>query len=685
MATVLDDERVQFDVIADPLPEENQPTDAVFLLEIDDTVEQPAGNSLLSNIAGTGISVAFHLWLILTFAGITLHQKIVLTVEPIDARLLTTDVVEQPDEVIEYELAIPDDKDLKVQPVLLASSFGMSQNSKPKIEQAPVLETEFRQPNESRPFYDIPEGMEIDDRLVVKGNTGEGLIHMESALDRVTWEIAQNMQERRVLVVWLVDGSGSLTKQRQAIASRLKRIYGELEALQKTELIPRLEEPLLSSVVSFGERTNFLIPEPTADFQTIQNALNNVPVDESGVENVFTAVGQVVSRWSKYRTERGRRIMIITVTDESGDDYEKSLELSIARAKHYGAKVYVIGPSAVFGRRTGFVPYRAPENGKMYRLPVDIGPESVVISQVPLPFWFNGPQYEYLSSGFGPYALTRLVRETGGVYFMTNMTTTTGLTPFGTYDPQALKPYQPIYDYASPKAYMKMLNKYPLRKAVVLAARMRTDEFIEQNLKGTPRLDLRVQSRTFKRQLSDIQKSVAQSTFAVESLLQAFPSDIEKYYDQEPSLRWRMTFNLAYGRLLAHKVRCYEYNFACAHLKNTLSTKDVETKVNHFIFRPDKQLNFAPQAKRSFNRSREYLQRILDEAPGTPWALLAAREMKDPLGMRVIQRFIPPPPPVVASANPATPKKKPQFAPNQRPNQTTKRPVRPPKPKLPKL
>jgi len=137
--------------------------------------------------------------------------------------------------------------------------------------------------------------------------------------------------------------------------------------------------------------------------------------------------------------------------------------------------------------------------------------------------------------------------------------------------------------------------------------------------------------------------------------------------------------------LLAHKVRCYEYNFACAHLKNTLSTKDVETKVNHFIFRPDKQLNFAPQAKRSFNRSREYLQRILDEAPGTPWALLAAREMKDPLGMRVIQRFIPPPPPVVASANPATPKKKPQFAPNQRPNQTTKRPVRPPKPKLPKL
>ena len=53
---------------------------------------------------------------------------------------------------------------------------------------------------------------------------------------------------------------------------------------------------------------------------------------------------------------------------------------------------------------------------------------------VSLPFWFDGPQYEYLSSGFAPYALARLVSETGGIYFLTNMTTMANLTPIGKFD-----------------------------------------------------------------------------------------------------------------------------------------------------------------------------------------------------------------------------------------------------------
>ena len=34
---------------------------------------------------------------------------------------------------------------------------------------------------------------------------------------------------------------------------------------------------------------------------------------------------------------------------------------------------------------------------------------------------------------------------------------------------------------------------------------------------------------------------------------------------------------------------------------------------------------------------------IIDEAPGTPWAVLAQRELKDGMGLTVEHRFIPPP------------------------------------------
>src|SRR5690606_8125970 len=148
----------------------------------------------------------------------------------------------------------------------------------------------------------------------------------------------------------------------------------------------------------------------------IVDAVGDAPTDPSGLENVFGAVEQILKKWGHYRTRHGRRILVITVTDEAGDDFGEHLEPSIALANRLGARAYVIGPPAAFGRREGYVPYVAPEDGQTYQLPVDIGPETAVAENVQLPFWFGEPQHEYISAGMGPYALTRLVKETGGVY-----------------------------------------------------------------------------------------------------------------------------------------------------------------------------------------------------------------------------------------------------------------------------
>ena len=551
----------------------------------------------------------------------------------------------------------------------------MTEKPKKEVEPRPVEEL-IPQLREQR-VYDVPEGTRMDENIVVNGTNGEAMIQLESALDRVTWEVAKNLQEKRVLLVWMLDGSGSIAKQKQVIAKRLRRVYGELDALQKTDQVPRHEIPLLSAVVSFGAETKFLTENPTEKFETILDAIQNAPVDPSGRENIFTAVKQVLTVWGRFRVQQHRRIMLVAVTDEAGDDFTEALEPSIALCQRNGAKAYVIGPSAVFGRRKGFVPYRAPENGKTYQLPIDLGPESAVIEVVDLPFWYSGNQYTYLSSGYAPYALARLVHETGGVYFMTNTTTMSGLTPLGVFDSAALKPFTPDYSFGSPKEYQRDLMKHPIRVAVVKAA------FLSREYKanGTPRLDFRVNPGNFRQVASNAQKTVAVSQLAVDTILQgAFPDGIEDLLALEPSSRWRVNFALTYGRLLAQKVRSMEYNFAFAAMKSNLSNEDVRTKSNHWIVRPDTKINYAGNFRRVAETSRSLLELVVEEAPGTPWAVLAQRELKDGFGIKIQQRFIPPPPPPKPGAKkPAAPTKKVLFQ-QEKKKQAPQKPTPPPKP-----
>lgn len=629
------------------------------------------------SIAGTVISVIAHVWLLMNFAQMAVEEEQHWYEPPIDSRMVEPQKKEEEVEIVEYELANPDDRELEVREVLNAASIGLAVTDAPKkeVEPRPVEEL-IPQLREQR-VYDVPEGTRMDENIVVNGTNGEAMIQLESALDRVTWEVAKNLQEKRVLLVWMLDGSGSIAKQKQVIAKRLRRVYGELDALQKTDQIPRHEIPLLSAVVSFGAQTKFLTENPTEKFETILDAIQNSPVDPSGRENIFTAVKQVLTTWGRFRVKQHRRIMLVAVTDEAGDDFTEALEPSIALCQRNGAKAYVIGPSAVFGRRKGFVPYRAPENGKTYQLPIDLGPESAVIEVVDLPFWYSGNQYTYLSSGYAPYALARLVHETGGVYFMTNTTTMSGLTPLGVFDSAALKPFTPDYSFGSPNEYQRDLMKHPIRVAVVKAA------FLSREYKanGTPRLDFRVNPRNFRQVASNAQKTVAVSQLAIDTILQgAFPDGIEDSLALEPSSRWRVNFALTYGRLLAQKVRSMEYNFAFAAMKSDLSNEDVATKSNHWIVRPDTKINYAGNFRRVAETSRNLLELVVDEAPGTPWAVLAQRELKDGFGIKIQQRFIPPPPPPKPGGKkPAAPKKKVLFQ-QEKKKQAPQKPAPPPKP-----
>ena len=669
-----------FRLVDEPLPTPFR--DEIILLELADDTDRPDTIGTRTAFGGLLVSLLLHLWLMMNLGGWLLPAP-VEALEPMIETTFTEKLIRQEiEEAIPFELANPDERELEVREVTNAMSLGLAVvQDIPKVAApAKQLLDEARVDLAKLPAYDVPEGLKFDDRLVVKGSTGEQMVQIESALDRVTWEIAQNLQESKLLVVWLLDGSASLKTQREAVAKRLRRIYGELGALENTSTIPRHEKGLLSSVVMFGEKTNFIV-KPTDKFDEIQEGIEKLPTDASGIENVFTAIKQTVNLWSSYRTDQHRRIMLITITDEAGDDFGKPHLEAIALCRRYGAKAYVIGPTAPFGQRRGFVPYVAPENGKTYQLPIDLGPEAAMAENVSLPFWFNGPQYEYLSSGFAPYALARLVSETGGVYFLTNMTTMAGLAPIGTFDEATLRTFAPDYSFGEIEEFARDVRKHPLRVCVLNAAQM-SQKF---KINGAPRLDLRVTANNFRQTAADAQKDVAESQYKIDAMLQAFPPGIEKELDKEPSLRWRMAFCLNYGRLLVNRTRNLEYNSALALMKSSLAEADINTRSNHWIFHPSPDVkNSGVASKKGAQLAANLLNRVIAEAPGTPWAIMAARELQYPSGIRVEERFVPPPVPAAQNKGQPTPQKpRPLFV--QEPAKKAP-PAPPPKPPvLPKL
>ena len=111
-----------------------------------------------------------------------------------------------------------------------------------------------------------------------------------------------------------------------------------------------------------------------------------------------------------------------------------------------------------------------------YNLPVRQGPESVALEQIRLPFWYDGPQYEALDAGFGPYALSRLAGDTGGIYFVTRM----GPSRIS-FDPVRMREYKP--DWVGREQYEASLQRHPIRQAVLRAA-----QITQQNLPGQPSL-----------------------------------------------------------------------------------------------------------------------------------------------------------------------------------------------------
>jgi hypothetical protein len=95
--------------------------------------------------------------------------------------------------------------------------------------------------------------------------------------------------------------------------------------------------------------------------------------------------------------------------------------------------------------------------------------------------------------------------------------------------------------------------------------------------------------------------------------------------------RWRAGYDLAMGRALAAQVRTAGYNVMLAEIKQGASFQN--EKNNTWVLRSDDA--FADTSlEKAAAKAKTYLQRVVEENSGTPWAMLAERELATPLGWR---------------------------------------------------
>ena len=478
----------------------------------------------------------------------------------------------------------------------------------------------------------LPTGKQLNDSLVVKGDVGVGETGAGGAVDRLTLEIIASLEQRPTVVCWVFDQSLSLAAQRKEIAARLERVFDELGVSAAAR-----SNELFNLVYAYGQQVTPVVSVPTQNVGDVVSAINSIPIDGSGVEMTFTAVAEAAKKAKQVRlTASQRNVMIIVFTDEVGDDQQHA-DLVATYCARQQMRVFVVGVPAPFGKRhvrMKFVEFDPQFADDEQWAEVEQGPESrypEVVTVRPK----NRPD-EPIDSGYGPFSLSKLCAETGGMYFAVHANRgaggrvddsatapmSSGLRYF--FDPNVMRDYRP--DYLSQAEVDRLLAANRAKRALVDAARAAEVAPMDAPTTTFPRED----DGRLVNLLSEAQKKAAvlqPKIDALHGLLAAGLPDRDKIEEK----RWQAGYDLALGRVLALKVRTDAYNILLAQAKSGMKFKD--PKNDTWVLKPSVDVSkVGSQTERLAKQADELLRRVVADHAGTPWAQLAAEELKSPLG-----------------------------------------------------
>lgn len=481
----------------------------------------------------------------------------------------------------------------------------------------------------------------------VTGEVGAVVDGYGTAMSRISKELIRIMREEKILVVWLFDESGSMKDDQKEIGDNFNKIYGELGiAVKQDAKIRARDQTLQTAILSYGAGVHMHTPKPTTDLKEVQAAITKIPIDESGLENMCQTVAATIDKYAIMARKSDRRLCIVLVSDESGDD-GAAVEEVIARAKRSKTPIYILGRESVFGYPYARQRWVDPKYNLPFWIQINRGPETAF----PESLQYDGlhGRWDAFSAGFGPYEQVRIARETGGIFFVLpgkeKRLAGAGSDQARQFRFQDMKEYQPLLlsrrDYDATRSTSKFrtaiwkvivtmnphLDKqlnirehhYPLKKA----------DFYATGSKEVPKAI---------RAMGLLQKSV--------DILES----IKPLRAQEKSSRWRAAYDLTLAQCLAYRVRLFQYCLAMdQHAKNMPPLKD--KKNNEWnVIRGKKMLPPDPEqvklTKVNVEKLDEQLKKaeaqykfVIKEHPGTPWAQRAQYELNQGFGMYFAEGF----------------------------------------------
>jgi len=482
---------------------------------------------------------------------------------------------------------------------------------------------------------------------VVSGEVGARVEGYGAAMHRLTQELTRMMRQQQVIAVWLFDASESLKDDRQEIRDNFHKIYEELdiaskEATRKGERFAALE----TMICAYGANVKPLLPKPTSKLDEIKKAIDRIQEDESGVENTFGAIGSMIDQYAKAAGRSQRKLVIIVMTDETGDD-EQMVEEVIERTKRFRSPVYIMGREAIFGYPYTHVRWTDEVTGLDHWVRVDRGPETAYPECLQYD-GFHG-RWDSTSSGFGSYAQVRLVKESGGIYFLLSSEEKDLLGSASRlqrkFDDIAMKEYEPLL--LDRREYARQRDASPFRKTlweVIVALNPHIDN--ELNLR---RLYYPMEHEQFH---EEGQTQFARAVRSMTKLNQAIQrlEKIRPLRARESEQRWRAAYDLAYAQALSYRVRQFQFLLALdQHDSNYPKPDDPKSNVwnirhvGAMVEPNEKQIQATKVDTEELERQRKkaiaMYDYVIQQHPNTPWALRAQQEKNWGFGIAFVEDF----------------------------------------------
>jgi von Willebrand factor type A domain len=431
------------------------------------------------------------------------------------------------------------------------------------------------------------------------------------ALDQLAREILRHLKEHKLTVVWMFDESVSMQDDQRTILQKFDRVSSELKV--NVDADKKTAGALNHAIIGFGQGIDYVLQKPNDDIDQVGKAIKHLRIDPTGIENTMRALREVVEHYSGL-IKKDRKLLIVLVTDESGDD-GADVEEARAALKRHKVPLYVIGRQSLFGYPWAHHRYEDPVTKDVYHPLIRRGPETADLEL----YQWDGlhERWDEQPSGFAPYELARLTKDSGGIYFVLPSEEFMRIRQREqAYSITQLKEYLPEYD--NRMTYTEKRDSSPFRHLL--------HQIVMEGKNFQYQRDFSIASNEMvKAALEEGQKATLKLNLLIE--IQTRLENMKKLREREPEKRWQAHYDLMLAQTVAFEVKAYEYRALMASMVQSPPQpkgqpgpeKTITWRVDH------SKKPWAPrnQTEKVYAQAERLLKQVIERHPKTPWADLA--------------------------------------------------------------